>query len=58
MTAALGAPPVLGDRRKNTTIWAAYNSRRWRFEKDVLGLDERAPFVCECPVRAAFRQSS
>jgi hypothetical protein len=26
----------------------AYNARRWEFEKDVLGIDERAPFVCEC----------
>jgi hypothetical protein len=49
VTAALDVRPVLGDRRKNTTAWAAYNGRRWRFEKDVLGVDERAPFVCECP---------
>jgi hypothetical protein len=26
----------------------AYNHRRWEFEKDVLGIDERAPFLCEC----------
>ena len=48
MTATLQARPDLGDRRKNTSAWAAYNRRRWRFEKDVLDLDERAPFVCEC----------
>lgn len=48
MTVTLQAPSDLGDRRKNTSAWAAYNHRRWRFEKDVLDLDERAPFVCEC----------
>ena len=54
MTAVVNAPPVVGDRRKNTTAWAAYNRRRWHFEKDVLGLDERAPFVCECPSPACL----
>jgi hypothetical protein len=48
MTVTLRAPSIVGDRRKNTTAWAAYNRRRWRFEKDVVDLDERAPFVCEC----------
>jgi hypothetical protein len=28
--------------------WQAYNQRRWRFERELLGVDERAPFVCEC----------
>jgi hypothetical protein len=44
----VNAPPVAGDRRKNTSAWASYNRRRWDVEKDVLGLDDRAPFVCEC----------
>src|SRR4051794_16188117 len=46
--AVVSAPPVVGDRRKNTSAWASYNRRRWDVEKDVLGLDDRAPFVCEC----------
>jgi hypothetical protein len=49
VTAVLADRLVVGDRRKNTSAWASYNERRWRLEKDVLGLDERAPFVCECP---------
>jgi hypothetical protein len=48
VVATVKAPPVVGDRRKNTSAWASYNNRRWRFEKDVLHLDQRAPFVCEC----------
>lgn len=34
--------------RKCVSIWQAYNHRRWQFECDLLGMDERAPFVCEC----------
>jgi hypothetical protein len=34
--------------RKNVSQWRAHNRRRWEFEKDVLLLDERMPFVCEC----------
>jgi hypothetical protein len=49
VTAALADRLVVGDHRKNTSAWASYNHRRWRMEKDVLDLDERAPFVCECP---------
>jgi hypothetical protein len=30
------------------STWHAYNERRWRFEKDALPEDGRAPFVCEC----------
>lgn len=48
MTAAMADRLVVGDRRKNTSAWASYNQRRWRFEKDALDLDDRAPFVCEC----------
>jgi hypothetical protein len=29
-------------------MWRAHNERRWQLEKDVMPLDERAPFVCEC----------
>jgi hypothetical protein len=28
--------------------WRAHNRRRWEQEKDVLPVDEAAPFVCEC----------
>jgi hypothetical protein len=52
--AVVDAPPAVGDRRKNTTAWAGYNRRRWRFEKDVLELDEQAPFVCECTSAACL----
>src|SRR3954449_645093 len=48
VAAMVKARPVVEDRRKNTSAWAAYNRRRWTTEKDVLGLDDRAPFVCEC----------
>jgi hypothetical protein len=48
VTVTLGAPPIAGERRKNTSAWAGYNHRRWRFEKDVVDIDERTPFVCEC----------
>jgi hypothetical protein len=34
--------------RKCVSTWRAYNDRRWRFEKDLLPQDVRAPFVCEC----------
>jgi predicted metal-binding protein len=52
METRVGAPswgrdPLPGCR-KNVSIWKAYNWRRWRFEKDVLPFDTRAPFVCEC----------
>src|SRR3954454_5156036 len=48
VTAVVTDPPVVGDRRKNTSAWASYNRRRWAIEKDVLDRDDRAPFVCEC----------
>jgi hypothetical protein len=34
--------------RKHVAMWQAYNDRRWRFERDLLQADDRAPFVCEC----------
>ena len=39
----VGAPT-----RKCISAWHAYNDHRWRFERDLLRADERAPFVCEC----------
>ena len=33
---------------KYVPAWRFYNERRWALEKDFLGVDERAPFVCEC----------
>jgi hypothetical protein len=41
-------PPVPTPTRKVVSAWQGYNRRRWEFEKDVLSVDERAPFVCEC----------
>jgi hypothetical protein len=41
-------PPHTADYRKNVTAWRGHNQRRWKFEKDILPVDERAPFVCEC----------
>jgi hypothetical protein len=38
----------LAESRKDIAAWQAYNRRRWEFERDVLPLDERMPFVCEC----------
>jgi hypothetical protein len=35
--------------RKDAAMWQAHNRRRWELERDVLQLDERMPFVCECP---------
>src|SRR5436305_1863997 len=40
--------PPTTPARKNVALWCAHNQRRWQLEKDVLGLDEQAPFVCEC----------
>jgi hypothetical protein len=40
--------PARTQARKIVSAWQGYNRRRWEFEKDVLPLDERAPFVCEC----------
>jgi len=34
--------------RKAVRSWQVHNRRRWEFEKDLLPVDERAPFVCEC----------
>jgi hypothetical protein len=41
-------PPVPTPTRKVVSAWQGYNRRRWEFERDVLPVDERAPFVCEC----------
>jgi hypothetical protein len=41
-------PKVDASTRKCVSTWHAHNERRWRFEKDVLPEDVRAPFVCEC----------
>src|SRR5690349_10059874 len=43
-----GLSPAATPARKIVRLWQSYNQRRWEFEKDVLGTDERAPFVCEC----------
>jgi hypothetical protein len=40
--------PAQTPARKVVRAWQGYNRRRWEFEKDVLAVDERAPFVCEC----------
>jgi hypothetical protein len=29
-------------------MWRGYTDRRWRFERDLLQAEDRAPFVCEC----------
>ncbi len=42
------SPPPASPARKVVRLWQSYNRRRWEFEKDVLGEQERAPFVCEC----------
>jgi hypothetical protein len=47
--------PPTTSARKNVTLWRAHNQRRWRLEKDVLALDEQAPFVCECTSDACAR---
>jgi hypothetical protein len=41
--------------RKCVSTWRAYNDRRWRFEKDLLPEDARAPFVCECTSEDCLR---
>jgi hypothetical protein len=41
------SPPAT-PARKLVHCWQAYNQRRRQLEKDVLAVDERAPFVCEC----------
>ena len=43
-----GRPGAGAPTRKCVSTWQAYNHRRWRFERDILPLDDRAPFVCEC----------
>src|SRR3954454_8158615 len=40
--------PAHTPARKAIRCWRAHNRRRWEFEKDVLPVDARAPFVCEC----------
>jgi hypothetical protein len=40
--------PAATPARKNIRLWQSHNLRRWDMEKDVLSLDQRAPFVCEC----------
>jgi hypothetical protein len=40
--------PVPTAARKIVSAWQRHNVRRWEFEKDVLPVDEDAPFVCEC----------
>src|SRR5205814_10143700 len=41
--------------RKIVRLWQSHNQRRWELEKDVLLVDERAPFVCECTSDACLR---
>ncbi len=33
---------------KNVALWRAHNRRRWMFERSRPGVEESAPFVCEC----------
>jgi hypothetical protein len=40
--------PAQTPARKAIRRWRAHNRRRWELEKDVLPVDTRAPFVCEC----------
>ena len=40
--------PAQTPARKTISAWQAHNRRRWELEKDVLPVDERAPFACEC----------
>jgi hypothetical protein len=41
-------PPAQTPARKFVSAYRGYNRRRWELEKDLLPVDERAPFVCEC----------
>jgi hypothetical protein len=45
---APGGPRPDSPTRKCISTWHAYNDRRWRFERELLGAEDRAPFVCEC----------
>jgi hypothetical protein len=40
--------PARTPARKVIRLWQSHNQRRWDVEKDLLPIDERAPFVCEC----------
>lgn len=46
--------PAATPARKLVHRWQAYNQRRRQLEKDVLAVDERAPFVCECTGEACL----
>ena len=36
-------------------LFRAHNQRRWALEKDVVALEERVPFVCECANADCFQ---
>jgi hypothetical protein len=40
--------------RKNVTRWRRHNQRRWQMEREILDLDARSPFVCECTSGECF----
>jgi hypothetical protein len=42
------SPPAPTPARKSLQLCRSHNHRRWQLEKELLGSDERAPFVCEC----------
>jgi hypothetical protein len=50
----LESPPQT-EARKVVAAWQGYNRRRWELEKDVLPVDECAPFVCECTSDACLK---
>ncbi len=41
-------PPAATPAHDIFDLWRAHNERRRLLEKDVVELDEHAPFVCEC----------
>jgi hypothetical protein len=49
------SPPRDDGSRKHVRSWQAHNRRRWELEKDLLAVDERAPFVCECTSGACLQ---
>ena len=59
---ALAIPGMLYARRPDPSpaqdtiqLFRAHNQRRWALEKDVVALEERVPFVCECANADCFQ---
>jgi hypothetical protein len=51
----LESPPAQTPTRKVLSAYHAHNRRRWALEKDLLPIDERAPFICECTSDACLK---